>query len=323
MFSTWLFCQEFVHSCKEIFGYGYNKIIIKYVQGMATAYRRKEENDFFSKTVANKFAKNPKLLEATITELRETIDKIREYMELSPGSFLKEYYEFKKYHWKMAPLYMGIAWAAEFIDEIYPEKKKRAEVFEKLQEARKFSEKIYHPLEEFVQKVLAYIAKGNYGIEIRGVTTPEFEEYLETKKLPDKEILKSRFESSILIAEKENRFVDFAPEIDFKETNEIKGKGVGNGKVIGKVRVAFNLEEAKKTQEGEIIVTTMTRPEWIVYMKKSAGFITDAGGILAHAAIVARELNKPCIVGTNNASEILKDGDLVEVDAENGVVRKL
>lgn len=67
----------------------------------------------------------------------------------------------------------------------------------------------------------------------------------------------------------------------------------------------------------------MTRPEYIHLAKKSAGIITDAGGILSHAAITARELKKPCIIGTKNATQILKDGDLVEVDAENGVVKIL
>lgn len=75
--------------------------------------------------------------------------------------------------------------------------------------------------------------------------------------------------------------------------------------------------------QGDILVTGMTRPEYIHLAKKSAGIITDAGGILSHAAITARELKIPCIIGTKNATQILKDGDLVEVDADNGIVRKI
>jgi len=58
-------------------------------------------------------------------------------------------------------------------------------------------------------------------------------------------------------------------------------------------------------------------------MERAAAFVTDEGGILCHAAIVAREMSKPCVTATKNATKVLKDGDLVEVDANNGVVRIL
>ena len=67
----------------------------------------------------------------------------------------------------------------------------------------------------------------------------------------------------------------------------------------------------------------MTFPNFIPAMEKAAAFVTDEGGILCHAAIVARELKKPCVVGTNISTQILKDGDMIEVDADNGVVRIL
>ena len=65
----------------------------------------------------------------------------------------------------------------------------------------------------------------------------------------------------------------------------------------------------------------MTTPDYIPAMKKAAAFVTDEGGITCHAAIIAREMKKPCIVGTKIATQILHDGDLVEVDADKGVVR--
>mgnify|MGYP001564748046 CR=1 FL=1 len=58
-------------------------------------------------------------------------------------------------------------------------------------------------------------------------------------------------------------------------------------------------------------------------MRKAAAFVTDEGGILCHAAIVARELKKPCIIGTKIATRVFKDGDMVEVDATKGIVRKI
>ena len=72
-----------------------------------------------------------------------------------------------------------------------------------------------------------------------------------------------------------------------------------------------------------VLVTTMTNPAYVPIMEKSIAIITDEGGLLCHAAIVSRELNKPCIIGTKIATQVFKDGDLVEVDAESGVVKIL
>jgi len=86
------------------------------------------------------------------------------------------------------------------------------------------------------------------------------------------------------------------------------------------VRIVFDPAKVKKFDAGDILVTPMTRPEYLSLIKKTAGFITDAGGMLSHAAITARELKKPCIVGTQMATKKLKDGQLVEIDAERGLV---
>ena len=67
----------------------------------------------------------------------------------------------------------------------------------------------------------------------------------------------------------------------------------------------------------------MTTPDFVPAMEKAAAIVTDRGGILCHAAIVSREMSKPCIIGTKIATKVLKDGDLVEVDADKGVVRKI
>ena len=64
----------------------------------------------------------------------------------------------------------------------------------------------------------------------------------------------------------------------------------------------------------------MTRPEFLPAMKKASAIVTDEGGITSHAAIVSRELGIPCIIGTKNATEILKNGDLVEVKANHNMV---
>ena len=81
--------------------------------------------------------------------------------------------------------------------------------------------------------------------------------------------------------------------------------------------------EFSKLENGEILVTGMTDPNFVPLMKKSAAIITDAGGMLSHAAIVSRELRIPCIVGTKHAKKILKSGDYIEVDANKGAIQIL
>ena len=80
-------------------------------------------------------------------------------------------------------------------------------------------------------------------------------------------------------------------------------------------------EEIPEVMEGEVLVAPMTTPDYLPAMKRATAFVTDEGGITCHAAIVARELKKPCIIGTKIATKVLKDGDLVEVDANTGTVK--
>jgi phosphoenolpyruvate synthase/pyruvate phosphate dikinase len=108
-----------------------------------------------------------------------------------------------------------------------------------------------------------------------------------------------------------------------EEIIELKGLGVSEGFAKGKVSVILSNNDFKKFKEGGILVTSATRPDFVPLMKKAIATVTDEGGILSHAAIISRELGKPCIVGTAKATRVLKDGDLVEVDADRGVVKIL
>lgn len=102
---------------------------------------------------------------------------------------------------------------------------------------------------------------------------------------------------------------------------EIKGNVASPGMARGKVRIALLPAERDSLREGEILVCSMTSPEYVPAMKRSAAIITDEGGLLSHAAIMSREFGKPCIIATKIATRALKNGDLVEVDADRGVVK--
>lgn len=107
------------------------------------------------------------------------------------------------------------------------------------------------------------------------------------------------------------------------DVSEISGAIAQVGKVKGVVKIIFEEKDIDKVQEGDILVMPMTTPNFLPAMKKASAFVTDEGGITCHASIVARELGKPCIIGTKIATQVLKDGDLIEVDANKGTVRVL
>lgn len=112
--------------------------------------------------------------------------------------------------------------------------------------------------------------------------------------------------------------------LDDKENNldkkAISGSVANRGNVKGIARILNTYRDIYKVKKGDIIVATMTTPDYVQAMEKAAGFITDEGGITCHAAILSREFNVPCIVGTVNGTKEIKDGQMIELDAYNGKV---
>ena len=108
-----------------------------------------------------------------------------------------------------------------------------------------------------------------------------------------------------------------------KKEKIIKGLTCFPGKLKGKVKIILSREQFNKFKKGDILVSAMTSPQWMPVIRKASAIVTNEGGLLSHAAIISRELNIPCVIGTKIATRVLKDGDLVEVDANKGLVRKL
>lgn len=101
----------------------------------------------------------------------------------------------------------------------------------------------------------------------------------------------------------------------------LKGRVACRGVVTGRVKIVRKLSELGKVEEGDVLVAKMTTPDYMMAISKAAAIVTDEGGVTCHAAIVSREYNIPCVVGTKNATSALKDNDIVEVDAEEGAIR--
>ena len=111
---------------------------------------------------------------------------------------------------------------------------------------------------------------------------------------------------------------------EIKEQEElimlVRGLAASPGVASGKVKNIKDITEIARVEDGDILVTVMTNPDMVPAMRRASAVVTDEGGRTCHAAIVSRELGIPCIVGANGASEVLKEGMDVTVDATRGVV---
>lgn len=107
------------------------------------------------------------------------------------------------------------------------------------------------------------------------------------------------------------------------DERELVGQCACQGSAKGVVKIVNTLADVGKVNQGDVLVSYATYPELVVAMKKASAIVTDRGGVTCHAAVVSRELGIPCVIGTGKATKVLKDGDLVEVDAANGVVKKV
>jgi phosphohistidine swiveling domain-containing protein len=156
--------------------------------------------------------------------------------------------------------------------------------------------------------------------------------FKELDNMPSIENLKERNRNCSLIVDESLKVVNFKelekiyPNFVFKQeeiklSEVIKGAVAFKGRVQGRVRILRQKSKIPYFKEGEILVSPMTTPSFLPAMKKAAAIVTDEGGITCHAAVVAREIARPCITGTKIATKVLKDGDLVEVDANKGEIK--
>ncbi len=169
------------------------------------------------------------------------------------------------------------------------------------------------------------------------------------KGLVSAEVLKQRYNDGVLVAMRQDGYklfegaeaesikdeieAEMAADISKVGKNSsgankgeplvISGQTASQGYAKGVARIVLTQSDFGKFKLGEILVTSMTRPEFVPLMKIAAAIVTNEGGITCHAAIVSRELGKPCVIATKIATQTIKDGDTVEVRANHGTVRIL
>jgi pyruvate,water dikinase len=159
---------------------------------------------------------------------------------------------------------------------------------------------------------LAAVAEKRVDFDIHQTIKNRRLEYEKYKSLTPPEIVIGRFDSDTYVPE----------EIDTQVTL-LKGTSACPGIVKGPARVILRADENQHVQPGEILVAPFTDPGWTPYFLNAAGIVMDQGGLLAHGSIIAREYGIPAVVNVGPATKIIKTGQMIQVDANRGVVKIL
>ncbi|MFA6254756.1 MAG: PEP-utilizing enzyme [Patescibacteria group bacterium] len=204
------------------------------------------------------------------------------------------------------------------------ELKKKADISQKLLYIRDYR------FEQFIRgsfnfcRLLNEVAKRlnlSYGELIH--LTPE---EVKTKKIPAELQLRRQkyvyIGNKIYTGKKADLIIQLFNQVP-KKKNQVSGKGVSAGVVRGRAKVVLTTKEFSKVEKGDIIVCEITTPDYMPVLHKVSAIVADIGGFTSHSAIVAREMKIPCVVGTEIATKVFKDDDLIEVDADKGTVKKL
>lgn len=219
----------------------------------------------------------------------------------------------------------------EIMKEIDEEFKEVAEIVQLFGFLRSFRVDVPHAAIGNIWNIIKEITKriNIEPIEIRMLSSKEVGIALNGKDVKDLIKIRKNRRVNIIVENERTIITDehkvkeieklFEEKID--KVSFVKGQIAFPGKITGKVKVLHSTDDIPKIKKGNILVISMTDPNYLSAMEKASAFITDFGGILCHAAIVSREMKKPCIIGTKNATKLLKDNDLIEVDADKGIVK--
>ena len=169
--------------------------------------------------------------------------------------------------------------------------------------------------------------------QINHVPAPEFEDAILRGKF-DENAINERISYSLMWSDdktvkyyygEEARKIKDSMDIEKVEikTDNFSGTCACPGSARGKVKIVHSIEDVSKVESGDIMLAITTHPAFLPAMKRAAAIITEDGGITCHAAIVAREFRIPCVVGVKKICSVLRDNEEVEVDATEGIIRKI
>lgn len=287
--------------------------------GLVEIWENKMAIGWIMEKIAEKLERDKKFLERTSKQYLKLYKKIEKKWKKSPAKTKQELSDFIHLFLEAVPCFAVIFFLAINFKVPKAQRKLVLKIREK--------DKLFNNSNNYVASSIRQIFPQLKGLEYAIL----FREIRNGFRVGE---LKKRYKNWVLVPGKINqvaalgtvarRHKSFLFEKENTEEisiRQITGQIAFKGKARGKVKIIRMKQEIADFRKGDILVSSMTIPDFVPAMKKAAAIITDEGGITCHAAIISRELKKPCIIGTKVATKILKDGDAVEVDADNGIVR--
>ncbi len=292
---------------KKVKGEVVDKDINEHIRDFAWIKNNKFDGSFYSKDEV--------LERVSLLAKNEPEQKLKEYL----GKFSESRENFELYKKSLA------------------DNKELLSIIDTLQEAiyfRSWRTERYYRNAYFLQSFFSETAKVlNLGKvnDIFHLKADEIVDGLKSGLKVDAQTIKNRSEGYVLYSNFDHVYIFSGEEANLiKKTvklndevhdSQIKGMVAYAGKVSGPARIILSTKELGRVQDGDVLVTSSTTPDFVPVLKKVVAIVTEEGGVLSHASIISRELHIPCIIGTKIATKVLKDGDIVEVDAIKGVVK--
>jgi len=313
-------------------GLNFKNFLLIYKKGRVYSYRNAKEYNSFLGFLKNKRA-NFLVILSKLNRQNEKLKvflKIKNLDSFTDLKLLNLFKNFLEIYLNYFPLFT----IPKYYGMVFQESDLSREIKNKLKKLRgtAYYEQIQ---DQFLPALFKEIAKRkDIKSELLFFAFPnEILDLLSSKKIQlNNLILKKRKERCFILVKnsKIKTFVGKKAEIQEKREIEEKSKKMSvisgyvayPGKIKGQVKTIFSLDDLKGVR-GKVIVTSMTSVRFFPFLSKAKAIITDEGGIACHAAIISREMKTPCIIGTKIATQVLKDGDLVEVDADKGIVKKI
>lgn len=305
---------HFTH-IKELFNADFTAIFMHCLHGQTGIYRSPKENGNFARIVGERCIRESNFAERIARESKKFTDIMHELIKEN-NSFDKLVNNSKKFFENFEfffAYHQAVGFGGEYLAETYTETKRTIDI----------------------QKVIDILDK-TYGYQ--ELVAPNLEKYFDKLQISDllpEEIMAGRkkpksFGRSIMYF-KDKQFVlekqkakFLAENIDKKNKKSIrfegilKGLGVGGGTFTGKAQIITELNLLDTVKPGCVLVVPITRPQYNNYIKRAGAIVSDIGGLLSHPSILAREQKIPCIVGTKIGTQVLKNGDLIKIDADKG-----
>lgn len=297
-------------------------LVFERTQGTVNCYMDPKGIDWVKAELMNQLAKDPGFVQMTVAMYSKKTDRIRAIWNAEQTLNLPDLKQFIRELSDAWPWFEAVWWLMEVHSD-------HQELLKLLTEARTVTDRIGPGSDSVIRSSLqqAYPHLEKYSAYLR------VEEIL-SERIPELAVLQARAKGYIFTdaqllvgATLESIEHTFGIRIERISLNGITDTLTGEiaypGRVQGKVRIIMGRDAVDEIEQGEVLVSSMTTPDFLPAMKQASAFVTDEGGITCHAAIMAREFKKPTVIGTKVATSVLRTGDLVEVDADTGKVRIL